>query len=170
MRVIEDNQAQETINWKDNNDDTALLHAAERGLSDIVRTLLEYGADPAIIYQSCRLGILPRTAAQTCHDWDSANVGTVSILESAERVWAFNALPEWRPRTHQRFPSRYRAGICTLVILSRARNGYVKDKKNKPVETIASYPQACLEMLPPEILQYMFIFLTATPVAEKWTI
>jgi len=83
-------------------------------------------------------------------------------------MFAVLSLGEWRPRLHHRFPRRYRMAMRTLVILAKARA-----VENEAAAVVAlppaRYQQACLELLPEELLQYMYAFVTAAPVPDFWT-
>jgi hypothetical protein len=57
-----------------------------------------------------------------------------------------------------------------MVIIAKAREGFVKNKQGKRVRTTSRYPQACLEILPEEVLQWIFVYIAATPVPDCWTV
>jgi len=77
------------------------------------------------------------------------------------------AVGEWRPHLQHLFPRRYRSALRTLAVLAKARVvATTVDVRARPP---ARYPQACLQLMPEEILQYMFTFVTAAPVPDGWT-
>lgn len=77
----------------------------------------------------------------------------------------------WRPHRHADLTPCYRGAMLTLVVLAKAR-----PKKRREIictddgcrVLLASYPCACLELLPEELLQYIFVFITASPVPAAW--
>ena len=67
-------------------------------------------------------------------------------------------LGEWRPRRSHLFPNCYREMLFTLVIL--AKSGEEVSCK----EIIPQYGDACLHLLPEEVLQEIYMYVTSPPI------
>jgi hypothetical protein len=87
------------------------------------------------------------------------------LLEEAERAHAVLHLGEWRPHKQACFPRGYRAAMRTLVVLAKARTPALDDAS----ELHSHYPSACLDLLPEELLQYLFAYVTSAHVPDVWT-
>lgn len=91
----------------------------------------------------------------------------IAIVKRAREVLKLG----WRPHQHADLTPCYRAAMRTLVVLAKAR-----PKKEREIiraedgcrVLLARYPCACLELLPEELLQYIFVFITAFPVPAAW--
>lgn len=98
----------------------------------------------------------------------------------------------WRPHLHCYLPGSIRATMRTLVILAKTRivlrtkldywkygtmSTDFKHLKNARGLYLngnapACYPRACLELLPEELLQYIYEFIVNTPIelnADEWS-
>ncbi len=155
-----------TINCKATNGRTPLHIAAYMGLQRCVGTLLRYGADPTIVDEDeMTAGALVRAVYGT-------RARTLAILKAGERTWAVLALGEWRPRLQATFPRGYRFATRTLTLLAKAQpegqQGIVAFADGT-CGTVPRHPCACLNLLPEELLQYLFIFVCAAPVPDVWT-
>jgi hypothetical protein len=77
----------------------------------------------------------------------------------------------WRPHRQADLTPLYRRAMRTLVVLAKAR-----PKKEREIictdngcrVLLSRYPRACLELLPEELLQFLFVFVTAFPVPAAW--
>ena len=69
-------------------------------------------------------------------------------------------LGEWRPRKHAGYPPAVRAAVRTMHMLARAR----RDANNNNARE-----QSCLSLLPEEVIQYLYTFITAAPVCSMWS-
>jgi ankyrin repeat protein len=148
-----------TLNWADVvGGHTALHCAASCNSNAVVRVLLAHGANPTLANKK---GHTPARLARRY----SRGIGTAELLEKAERAHAVHALGEWRPRSHVRFPRGYRVAMRTLVVLAKARTPAPEDAS----ELRSHYPRACLDLLPEELLQYLFAYITAPHVPDVWT-
>lgn len=97
----------------------------------------------------------------------------IEVLEAAERVHAVLALGEWRPSQAAAFPRSYRSAMRTLLILAKARpraqrRVIVGEDGTRRIN--ARYLQGCLHLLPEEILQYLFAYVSVAPVPDVWTL
>jgi hypothetical protein len=58
----------------------------------------------------------------------------------------------------------------TLVILAKAyKSGAIKKNSEGKRVILCRYECACLELLPEEILQYLFAYITTPKVPDVWT-
>ena len=149
--------ARTTVNWADDEGCTP-LHAAvmNKGIAS-VRLLLKHNADLAVRY-------LNNTSMEEASR--SLNCGDiVALLAAAERTQAVLAIGAWRPYRHTQFPHGYQQAMQTLVCLAKARNL----AKSTQEMLVPQYPQACLYLLPEELLQYLYTCITQAPVPEQWT-
>ncbi len=72
----------------------------------------------------------------------------------------------WRPHLHVRLPPNYRGAMRTLVVLAKAR---APDERHRDAkEWRVQYPQACLELLPEELLQYLYAYVASAPLYGSW--
>ncbi len=80
---------------------------------------------------------------------------------------------EWRPWRHYGFPPKYRATMHTLAVLAKARppgkTGIVVNAHGTRI-LLSRYPSACLNLLPEELLQYLFAYIAAAPVIYWWCV
>jgi hypothetical protein len=78
---------------------------------------------------------------------------------------------------HHQFPALFRAGIQTILLLAKARR--VKESTARVrvecdegiritevtlLENEVKCPQACFALLPEELLQYIYLYVTAAPL------
>ncbi len=153
-----------TVNWANVHGWTPLHVAASCASSSAVRVLLKHGANPTL---TNGVGETPSELARL-EDW---RIGTAKVLEAAERAHSVLALGEWRPHRQVTFPRHYRAAMRTLVILAKAhKSGAIeKDGDGKRV-ILCRYECACLDLLPEELLQYLFAYITTPEVPDVWTL
>lgn len=150
----------------------SMLHsAALSGLSSMIHLLLRHGADITLKDKKGRtplqmLSVLVRRP----HTRDEAV--KMLILEAAERAYAVLMIGEWRPWTHIHFPPKYRAAMCTLVVIAKAQARQQRDTVDNTDGTrciVSRFPQACLNLLPEELLQQLFVYITLPAVPDVWT-
>lgn len=140
----------------------ALYASAACGSEAISRILLRYGCNPMI------------------HDTNAETFAYIrrreelKMKEIAGIIQRADMPPreEWRPRSHARFPLRYREAMCTLVVLAKARprsrTGVQIDAVSGDRVLFARYSSACLSLLPEELLQYLFAYITSIPFPGEW--
>ncbi len=150
-------EARTTVNWADCSGWTPLNSTVYWGKTDRVRILLLYGAD------ATWRGVDNLTPAQWARR--RGDTAVAEMLETAERAHTVLALGEWRPHRQACFPPGYRAATRTLVVLSKART----PAPENTAELRSHYPRACLDLLPEELLQYLFAYLTTPHVPDVWT-
>lgn len=149
--------ARETVNWGNNDDNTPLNRAILYGNIAVVRVLLAHCADLTLRYHE-------RTPAQFA--FGKGYMEIAELLEVAERAQAVLSIGEWRPHKQACFPITYREAMQTLVVLAKARDVDLTDSSN----LVSHYPQACLDLLPEEVLQFLFALTTVAPVPGGWTL
>ena len=69
---------------------------------------------------------------------------------------------EWRPREHSYLPREERDMLRCLLVLGKARTPAPDDASN----LVSHYPQACLELLPEELQQYIYARVCAASLCE----
>ncbi len=155
--LLSHKDARDTVNWVTSQGCTPLHEAAYRGSIALIRVLLKHGAD--LTLQNAE-GDTPENAA-----WrEGMKESALFLGEAAERAHAVLQLGEWRPHKQSRFPPGYRAAMRTLVVLAKAR------KPNVPLALDCErYPHSCLSLLPEELLQYLFAYITTPHVPDVWT-
>lgn len=118
---------------------TPLMSAAFHGNAAVVRCLLTNGAE-------MRGRDVQGSSAE---DWARRfkYQDVVAVLTSAAVADAA-AAEEWRPQRHAQYPPKCRLATCTLAMLAKARRS-----------DAMRYPEACLGLLPEELLQALFGFL-----------
>ena len=127
--------------------------------SALVRLLLHHGAP--IQVKEGNLALLEH----------ARTVGTCEIVELIEVTlrsrWASAMLlqrGEWRPHSHYRFPKCFRVACQTMAVLAKAHK--TREKNARFFES--TYPQACLDLLPEELLQFVFAYITTEVVPDVW--
>ena len=156
------------ITQKDVDGNTALHLASTYGYIAIARILLRHGANPSSKNNN------GKTPAEQVHSLAMCtphqvvkNVMSVmvALLHTAERAQAVLVIGAWRPHLQPCFPHAYRAAMCTLVVLAKARTPAPEDAS----ELHSHYSVACLDLLPEELLQYLFAYITTPHVSGAWT-
>ena len=152
----------ETVNCHDNAKWTAFHYVVSNHNIALVRVLLFHDANPTI------LGGYGKSSPKSMVQWLLAKPKwheIATLLETTRRECAVLQLGEWRPHTHHHFSSMYRNVIRTLVILAKARTPNPADAQ----ELVSHYPQSRLDLLPEELMQFVFSLLTVAPVPDTWT-
>ena len=156
----------------------SVLHlAALSGLSSMIHLLLRHEAD---ITLKDKWGRTPLQMLREVCRKPLTRDGAIKtlILEAAERAHVVLMIGEWRPRTHVHFPLKYRAAMCTLAVIAKARARQQSDTNNNNNDDddddgtrciVSRYPQACLDLLPEELLQHLFVYITLPDVPDVWT-
>jgi hypothetical protein len=162
----------------------------------LLRLLLQYGANPVLRSKDhLHNELTPRELYQTFSSIAGLNITDegVTLLQAAEDAWQcalilfmFVSMPTnlshnvclagesvgaWRPRKHIEYPKDLRARIRTVAILAKARTtNDARSKRHRrrmgDRSLTSTFAKACLELLPEELLQYVFVFITASPVAQ----
>ncbi len=158
------------ITQKDFAGNTALHLATTRCGIAVARILLRHGANPTSKNNN---GRTPTEQAHNLaeetphhHRYFTYRHLMVKLLQTAERAQAILVIGEWRPNRHARFPHAYRAAMRTLVVLAKARTPAPEDV----AELHSHYPRACLDLLPEELLQYLFAYISVPHVPDCWTL
>jgi hypothetical protein len=168
-----------TLDWQDDMGFTALHHAAATALHStaVVCALLRFDANAGLRNNRDAIArnVLKPNMSSVCR------ASLYAILENAGN--AYNILPRsgWRPRLQRRLPRPYRDATVTLVILAKCHRvrfhqestrTYFEDRievvRRTTLERNVRYPQTCLELLPEELLQYLFVWITSVPVPPCW--
>ncbi len=84
----------------------------------------------------------------------------IKIIYFSDKV---TKLGGWRPWNSYSFPYKYRLAIRTIGILAKSHAPIVDGKT-----IIFCYPSACLNLLPEELLQEVFAYITSGPVPTLW--
>jgi ankyrin repeat protein len=154
--LLSHKEARATVNWEDTVGSTPLHEAADNESVGVIWLLLKHGADLTFKNEE---GHTPVAFARSEGNWKA-----VEILEAAERAQVVLHLGEWRPHKQACFPRGYRAAMRALVVLAKAR------KPNTAIgPDCERYPRACLDLLPEELLQYLFAYITTPHVPDTWT-
>ena len=143
-------EARDTVNWHTDNDNSPLFLCAYFNYITTARLLIAHGADLADKHQGLTLVQHARLRGHT------------AMAEFLERTAYDNklvAIGEWRPRNAHCFPPSFRDAMRTLVVLGKAYDR---------VDGITRYPQACLDLLPEELLQHIFAYVTSVPNSDMW--
>jgi hypothetical protein len=148
------------------NGDTALHLLAHSGDVRYLSSMLRLGADFTL---SNTAGIFP---AQCCPN--------SRVLTETFHAY-FHALPVWRPGIQQSYPARIRDVIRTLLVLGWARvrdrpcdtglglheathavssKGVESAKEAELCQEAVSFPQSALYLLPGEIMEILFRFVS----------
>ena len=101
---------------------------------------------------------------------ESAHLKMTRILDfltaTRDARFAMFIAGEWRPHLHYKFPLGYREAMRTLVVLAKARDVDPTDSSH----LVSHYPQACLDLLPEEVLQFLFALVTSEDHVQKWIV
>jgi hypothetical protein len=158
--------ARATVNWADDGGVTPLHNAVDFGSIGLILVLLRFGAGNSLGMLNS-FGNSPIDAAE-----NKVSKVALNILKAAQRTQAVLIVGEWRPRKHAQFPLKYRIAMRVLVVLARARTrkqrDLILDADGSP-RILSRYPQSCLDLLPEELLQHLFAYVTATPLPLCWT-
>ncbi len=160
----------------------APLHeAASHWNAASIALLLDCGGDPYCTAPWPFRGDRQRTPLQLASLKTGAAKGrprAIALLQEATRSGHWPLL-EWRPHVarHRQFPAFFRAGIQTILLLAKARR--VKESTTRVrvecdegiritemtlLEKEIKCPQACFALLPEELLQYIYLYVTAAPL------
>ncbi len=142
--------------------DTALHMAAVHDNKAAVLVLLCFGADRA---KRLIWGITAAMRAE--QDGDGPGREEVAQLIRSMQIIPKN---EWRPRKHICFPLAYREAIKTILILRKAcKHKICITCEGAPrYLLVPRYPESCLTILPEELMQYLFVWITSIPLPEEW--
>jgi hypothetical protein len=162
----------------------------------VLRLLLRYGANPVLRSKDhLHNELTPRELYQTFSSTTALNVTdeAVTLLQAAEDAWqcalilfmfvstptnlsptvclAGESVGAWRPHKHIEYPKDLRARIRTVAILAKARTtNDARSKRHRrrmgDRSLTSTFAKACLELLPEELMQYVFVFITGSPVAQ----
>jgi hypothetical protein len=152
---------------------SALHHAGAFGIPTVLRMLLCFGPNRGTRSKKQHLtaaelvreyiGKLKDYPRLRLKDYSHLSEERAQLIESA----CMPPREEWRPRNASEFPLKYHSALRTLVILAKART--IEAKKNVAVVVLIShYPDAYLDRLPEELLQYLFVYIVGIPFPEEW--
>ncbi len=85
----------------------------------------------------------------------------LAALEHGINVRRVRNVGGWRPHNAHLFPCKYRSAMRTLLLLAKCRH-VVNGKQ------VERFPRACLELLPEELLQWIYGFITGENVEPTW--
>lgn len=155
--IISHRDGRKTLDWGDDLGVTPLIMAIASGAPfRTVDLLLREGADPTM----CKVNGSDARSWAVAFDRRHIN----SLIAYRVLEWPVNSVGEWRPHLQSRFPRTYRRATRTLLILAKARDM----EKSTEKMWYSCHPQACLGLLPEELLQYLFALLTCAPHEKGW--
>ncbi len=190
LLLLQHSEACSTVNVAENDGWTPLHNAVFDGgdsTISVAKALIACGADPTLKNDEGRRPldvvrhekyevVRHNNQVQNHPNWVRpvrTRTQMMEVLLIAERAHAVLALGEWRPRRAVAFPRSYRNAMRTLLILAKAQpqaqRGVIIDEDGTR-RIIARYSRGCLHLLPEELLQYLFSYVSVAPVPDAWTL